>query len=261
MSELPSCTYNNENIVLVDNVYEIILNNPVTTINWTYNDNNGTDGLKYYEFSLYNKFNQCVTATGKVYTNTTNGHGFVCNSLDEKNTYTLIGYCVSQSGYRMEFPNLIIIPKYTTGKIYANLTIELDRYLAENIVKAKVTNIIGQVKDGNSVDFIDNEKLNLKDNDNNVTFKYSLPTNDFLIRIWVNGIKEIDGKVNILKLSNNANYIELYYENGYFYAIKYSCGLTSQYMSNSISNVLNENTYLSLLYCNGRIDIYASNYE
>ena len=65
----------------------------------------------------------------------------------------------------------------------------------------------------------------------------------------------------ITLVTTNADYIELYYENGYFYAIKHSCGLTSQYMSNSISNVLNANTYLSLLYCNGRIDIYASNYE
>ncbi len=257
----PSCTYNNDNISFGNYGYEITLTNPVTTIDWSYNANGSTDILKYYQFSLYNSQNKCVVDTGKVYTDTTNGNGFVCNSLDDESQYTLIGYCVSQSGQRIDFPDLIIKTKYTTGKIYANLTIELDKHLAKNNITAKVTSIIGEAKDENNIVFIDSEKLDLKNNDNNVLFRYDLPTNNFLIRLWINGIKESNEKITILKLSNNDDYIELYYENGYFYAIKHSYGLASQYMSNSISNVLNANTYLSLLYCNGRIDIYASNYE
>ena len=243
------------------NGYEMIINNPVTIICWSYDVYNTGDYLKYYQFSLYNSQNKCIVDTGKLYpTGIFSDDGFVCNSLDDESEYTLIGYCVSQSGRRIDLPDLIIKTKYTTGKIYANLTIELDKHLAENKISEKFTNIIGEAKDENNVTFIDSEKLDLKNNDNNILFRYNLPTNNFLIRLWINGIKESNEKITILKLSNNDDYIELYYENGYFYAIKHSCGLTSRYMSNSISNILNANTYLSLLYYNGRIDIYASNY-
>ena len=256
----PITSYSNDNISFGNNGYEIILTNPVTTIDWNYNINGSTDELKYYELSLYNKFNQCIINTGKVYTNTSNGNGFVCNSLDDKSEYILVGYCVSQSGQRIDLPNLIIKTKYTTGKIYANLTIELDKHLAENNITAKVTNIIGEAKDENNIVFINSEKLDLKNNDNNVLFRYDLPTNNFLVRIWINGIKESNKKITILKLNNNDDYLEVYYDDGYFYATKHSCGLTSRYISNSISGATDGNIYLSILYCNGRIDIYASNY-
>jgi hypothetical protein len=257
-------SYLNNEIQLGNNGYEIMINNPVTTLDWSYNLNKSSDELKYYQFLLYNSQNKCVVDTGKVYTNTTTGNGFVCNSLDDKSTYTLVGYCVSQNGQRLDLPDLIIKTMYTTGRIYANLIIELNKQLAENTVCAEMVNLVGKATNG-EVSYIEGEKIDLKSNDNTVVFTddYGLLKDNFVVRLWINGIAN-KNKVTILQLSNpnGSDYIEIYYEDGYFYAIKYSCGLTFRYISNAVNenDVLNGNIYLSVLYCNGRVDIYATSY-
>lgn len=262
----PLVSYDNDDITLKNNGYEITINNPVTTLDWIYyNVNKSDDELKYYQFSLYNSQNKCVVDTGKVYTDIAKGNGFVCNSLDDDSTYTLVGYCVSQNGLKLDLPDLTIKTAYTTGKIYANLTIELDKHLAQNTVHIEVVNLVGKTTNGKVV-YIDNEMADLKTYDNSVVFtdNYDYLLNNFLIRLWINGIKNKEEKVSILKLSNpkTSDYIELYYRDGYFYAVKHSCGLTSQYISNAVdkNDVLNGNIYISILYCNGRIDIYAISY-
>lgn len=263
-------SYNNENIYFGKKSYEIILNNPVTTLDWLCNTDETGDELKYYQFLLYNTneqdmINKCVVDTGKIYTNTTEGNGFVCNSLDDRSTYILVGYCVLQSGQKLDLPDLTVKTAYTTGKIYANLNIELNKSLAENIVCAEMVNLVGNTTNGEPI-YIADEKIDLKSNDNTVVFidDYGVLNDNFLIRLWINGIVD-KNKVTILKLNNpkSSDYIEIYYEDGYFYAIKYSCGLISRYISNTIenNNVVNGNIYLSILHCNGRIDIYTKTYE
>lgn len=260
----PSASYDNDNIILDSNGYQIIINNPVTTLDWIYNVNESGDELKYYQFSLYNSQNKCVVDTGKVYTDTTNGEGFICNSLDDNSTYTLVGYCVSQNGVKLDLPDLTVKTAYTTGRIYANLSIELNKELAQNTIRAEVVNLVGETTNGDAV-YRDNEKLDLKTNNNSVVFTdtYSLLKNNFLVRLWINGIKS-EEKVSILKLSSSysSDYIEVCYENNYFYAVKHSYGLTSRYVSNAVdeNDVLNGNIYISILYCNGRIDIYTTPY-
>ena len=260
----PSVSYSNDKITLNKNGYEITINNPVTTLDWVYHINDSVDELKYYQFLLYNSQNKCVVDTGKIYTNTTEGNGFVCNSLDDNSTYTLVGYCVSQNGQRLDLPDLLIKTTYTTGRIYTNLTVELNKHCAENTVYAEVINLLGNTTNGKAV-FVDDEKIDLKTNDNAIVFTdtYNLLTDNFVIRLWINGINN-EEKVTILKLTNpyDSDYIELYYNDGYFYATKYSYGLTSRYISNVVNenDVLNGNIYLSMLYCNGRIDIYATSY-
>jgi len=260
----PSVSYGNDKITLNKNGYEITINNPVTTLDWGYHLNDSADELKYYQFLLYNSQNKCVVDTGKIYTNTTEGNGFVCNSLDDNSTYTLVGYCVSQNGQRLDLPDLLIKTTYTTGRIYTNLTVELNKHCAENTVYAEVINLLGNTTNGKAV-FVDDEKIDLKTNDNAIVFTdtYNLLTDNFVIRLWINGINN-EEKVTILKLTNpyGSDYIELYYNDGYFYATKYSYGLTSRYISNVVNenDVLNGNIYLSMLYCNGRIDIYATSY-
>lgn len=262
----PSISYNNSNITLDKNGYEITINNPVTTLDWIYNVNQTVDELKYYQFLLYNSQNQCVVDTGKVYANTSEGNGFVCNSLDDRSIYTLVGYCVSQNGQKLDLPDLLIRTAYTTGRIYANLNIELNKLLAENTIYAEVVNLIGHTTN-EEASYIEGEKIDLKTNDNSVVFKddYGFLKDNFLIRLWINGIKDVEGaeRITVLKLNNpnSSDYIEIYYENGYFYAIKYSCGVLCRYISNPITaDVFNDNIYLSILYCNGRIDIYATPY-
>ena len=266
----PYVEYDNDYIRLGTQGYEITIDNPVTTLDWIYDINDTSDELKYYQFLLYNTdeqgvINKCVVDTGKIYTNTTNGNGFICNSLDDNSKYILVGYCVSQSGQKLDLPDLTIKTAYTTGRIYANLTIELNKQLAENTIYAEMVNLIGNTTNGEPI-YINDEKIDLKLYDNTVIFTddYGLIKNNFLIRLWINGIIDKD-RVTILKLSspNGSDYIEVYYENAYFYAIKYSCGLISRYISNAVSedDVLNGNIYLSILHCNGRIDIYATSYE
>ena len=269
MGKTPSISYDNNSIFLGNNGYEIILNNPVTTLDWIYNMNNGTDTLKYYQFLLYNTneqgmINKCVIDTGKIYTDTTDGNGFICNSLDDNSKYILVGYCVTQNGQRLDLPDLTVKTAYTTGRIYTNLTIELNKHCAENTVCAEVVNLVGSAVNEEAV-FVDGEKVDLKINDNAVVFTdtYNLLTDNFLIRLWINGIKE-GNRVTVLKLTNpnNSDYIEVYYDNGYFYAVKYSYGLICQYISNAVdeNDVLNGNLYLAMLCCNGRIDIYTTSY-
>mgnify|MGYP003319876546 CR=1 FL=1 len=48
-----------------------------------------------------------------------------------------------QDGTRDDFPDLIIKTKYTTGKVYTNLDIKLNKSLAENIVTAELINLVG----------------------------------------------------------------------------------------------------------------------
>lgn len=262
--QIPTISYNNNDILFGQNGYEITINNPVTVLDWVYNKNNSVDELKYYQFSLYNSQSKCVVDTGKVYTDITEGNGFVCNSLDDQSTYTLVGYSVTQNGQRLDLPDLTIKTAYTTGRIYANLTIELNKMLAENTIYAEMVNLVGNTTNGDA-SYIEGEKIDLKSNDNSVVFtdSYNTLKDNFLIRLWINGIVN-EEKVTILKLSNPSSFdnIEVYYEDGYFYAIKYSFGLTSRYISNIIdeNDVLNGNTYLSILHCNGRIDIYATSY-
>lgn len=260
----PTTSYNNHDIIFGNNGYEITINNPVTIMNWAYNINDSNDELKYYHFLLYNSQNKCVVDTGKIYTDTADENGFVCNSLDDKSAYILVGYCVTQNGQKLDLPDLTIKTAYTTGRIYANLTIELNKQLAENTVYAEMVNLIGNTTNGEP-SYIEGEKIDLKSNDNTVVFTddYGLLKDNFLIRLWINGITNKD-KVTILKLSNpnSSDYIEIYYENDYFFAVKYSCGLTSRYISNTVNenDILNGNIYISILYCNGRIDIYATLY-
>jgi hypothetical protein len=258
----PTVSYIDNEVLLANNGYGITLNNPVTTINWAYDAGELGDELKYYHFLLYNIYNKCVVDTGKVYTNIP--IGFVCNSLDDNSTYTLVGYCVSQNGQKVDLPDLTITTKYTTGRIYSNLIVDVDKYSANNKITAEVVNLVGRTTNKDVV-FIDGEKIDLKTNDNAVIFTdiYNLLTDKFLIRLWINGIKN-NKRVTVLKFNNplTLDNIEVYYEDGYFYAIKNVYGLTSRYMSNVVNknDVLNGNIYLSILYYNGRIDIYATSY-
>lgn len=261
---IPTVSYNNENIYFENTGYTITINNPVTILDWNYNINNSADTLKYYQFSLYNSQGKCVVDTGKIYTNTTNNNGFVCNSLDDKSTYTLVGYCVTQNGIKLDLPDLTIKTHYTTGRIYAHLSIKTDKQKAENIVSAEMINLIGQTTNGEA-HYIEGEKIDLKTYDNTIVFTedYNVLKNNFVIRLWINGVIDED-KVTILTLTNanQSDYIEIYYKDGRFYAIKHSCGLTSLYISDVISqtDAIEGNIYLSVLCCNGRIDIYATSY-
>lgn len=264
--------------------YQITIQNPVYNIEWSYKEPTGIkDPLKYYHFCLYNIHNECVVDTGKVYTDTPSA--FVCDSLDNKTKYKLVGYCVSQSGKVIDLPDLDITTAYITGRMYSNLSIELNKDLGENIISTELVNLVGKYESDDNTEtptygkkssagYYDTVELT---GTQNVTFtdNYNLMDDNFIIRLKVSHMprsslwtsrgdeNEINKNVRtlILTLFNNdsSEYIKLYYNNMRFYAEKYSYGITSTYVSNAFT--LQPNgirwIYVSLLYSNGRIDIYA----
>ena len=81
--------------------------------------------------------------------------------LDDKSKYILVGYCVTQNGQRLDLPDLTIKTAYTTGRIYANLTIKLNKLLAENTIYAEMVNLVGSATNGEPI-YIEGEKIDLK---------------------------------------------------------------------------------------------------
>ena len=237
--------YNDENIAT------LTLLQPKCDLSFIYNI--GDDGLKYYQFYLYDENNNLLGATNKIY-----NAGLIVYTVENYNnlkTYNLKLHCLTQSDKVWECL-VIIYTNYEQKSVYTDINFNIDKQSATNRVSVNLSQLTGV---GENYHYIDNEYVAIA-NDGYVEFidKYNSIDEGFVCKLWC---KQLSNNIPILKIAktNSDDYIEIFFVDNAFRAYKHSCNITTMYISNKLDNIDIEtsNVYFAVKNYNGRIDMQA----
>lgn len=265
--QLENYTYSNGNMVEINNtgnigmgeekIYNITIKEPFCKLNFSYTQIEG-DGLKYYQFSLYDKSGKFLGSSEKIFSIADMSYSI--ENYNNLQQYTLVLNCVTQHN-NLQSLTVYINTNYSQDNVYANITFMLDKEKATNNVTINISQLTGR-GEKYSYDSATNGDYVIISDDGYVNFTdtYQVITNNFLCRLWCKNLSE---NIPILKITqaDGKGYVEIFFSKTRFYAYKYSYGLKTSYVSNDleIEEISTEtNIYLSVGYYNGRIEMYTA---
>ena len=249
---------NTENVGMgEEKIYNITIKEPFCKLNFSYTQKEG-DGLKYYQFSLYDKNGKFLGNSEKKFL--TDGISYSIENYNNLQQYALILNCVTQHNNAQSLI-VYINTDYSQDNVYANITFMLDKEKATNNVTINISQLTGS-GEKYSYDSATNNGYVVIPDDGYVNFTdvYQVITKNFLCRLWCKNLSE---NIPILKITqaDGNGYVEIFFSKTRFYAYKYSCGLKTSYVSNDleIEEISTDtNIYLSVGYYNGRIEMYTT---
>lgn len=254
--KLESYQYNDGTTNLVSGAKEITITQTICTLNFSYTHDGG-DRLKYYQFSLYDKDDNLLGTSQKVYSlaNIT----YVVENYNNLNTYKLKLHCVTQSDNQADL-TIVLNIKYDQNNTYADISFATDREKAMNNVVISVSQLTGV---GNGYTYVGGEYVVIAD-DGEVNFldAHSSIVDGFVAKLWCANLSQSVPFLKIAK-SNANDYIEVFFVGNSFVAYKYSCGLKTSYISNLLNvangeDISNKDIYFSIKSNGGRISMYAT---
>lgn len=262
---LESYQYNNDTPIIVtqDTIpfYEIRVTKSFCKLNFSYTQEDG-ESLKYYQFSLYNNEGVLLGMSKKIYGIPNNGIMYAIENYNNLQHYVLKLYCATQDD-RDSTTTIIIHTDYQQEGIYADISFLLDTQNATNNISISVKQLNGEFN-GEAEDccFENDDYITLTGNECvNFIDTYQTISKNFLCRLWCKlpNIKE-NSPILTIKTTNNNGYIEVFFTGKNFVAYKYSCNITTSYISNSLNETVNntQDIYFALGYYNGRIEMYTT---
>lgn len=239
--------------------YELTVTKSFCKLNFAYTQDDG-EQLKYYQFSLYNSDGILLGMSKKIY-DTPIVYGI--ENYNNLQDYILKLYCVTQTG-RNSVTTVNIHIDYAQDNIYADITFLVDTETATNNVSISVTQLNG---DGKNYHFDDSGEYVVIPDNSYVKFvdTYQTISKNFLCRMWCRNLSQ-NAPVFKIETINGDGYIEVCFTGQRFVAYKYSCDLTTSYISNYLIEdengvvgvvAKNQDIYFAIGYYDGRIEMYA----
>jgi hypothetical protein len=258
MVELENCKYQDGTEVAITDT--IVIEKASCKLTYSYSQNEG-DGLKYYQFFLYDKDingnERFLGNSNKFYSQSK--IEYTVENYNNLKDYVLKLYCVTQSGVE-QWCNIHIFINYNQNDIYANIIFELDKQLATNNVHIKVTQLTGSgegytyTESGDSITIPDDGYVEFID-------QYQAISNNFLCKMWCTNLS---GNVPVFTINTTEGigYVEVLFTGTSFIAKKHSCGLTTSYVCyiEDVETNISQDTdiYFAIGYFDGRIEMYAT---
>lgn len=248
--------------------YYITITKAFCKLNFSYSHEDGEE-LKYYQFFLYNKDNDLLGISKKIYGIPESGITYGVENYNNLQAYKLELHCVTQSNNK-GIATVYLNIDYEQDNIYADISFVVDKQFAENNISISLVQLNGE-GENYTYDAENNSEYVIIPDDGYVTFtdSYQVISNNFLCRMWC---KNLSKNVSIMTIntSNNSGRIEVFFDGKNFIAKKHSCGLVSLYTT-CIKNIdedgneaditselpIDTNIYFALGYYNGRIEMYA----
>ena len=253
---LESGVYADKTSADISNIQNITITQSVCTLNFSYIDVNG-DGLKYYRFYLYDEYDNLLGMSNKVYS--LDGIEYTIENYNNLKKYKLKLYCETQSNIGVDY-TIGLYTNYDQQSIYADIAFSIDKQKATNNVSVNIAQLTGT---GQQYTYADKDYVVIA-NDGYVNFvdKYKTINNNFICKLWC---KQLSNNALILEMKklNDNDYIKVYFVDNAFRAYKYSCGVTTFYVSNTLEisegiDIKTADVYFAIREYNGRIDMYTT---
>ena len=186
---------------------------------------------------------------------------YTVENFNNKEEYVLKLCCETQSG-NVQWVDINLIIDYDQENIYTDIQFDFNNQTAINNISINITQLNGtgggytfkpDSKDGEVI-IADNGQITFID-------AYKVIKDNFLCRIWCSNLTP-NTSIFTMRVMNTEDYIDIYFTGTRFYAIKYSNGLKTSYISSELevpANGLEDvQIYLAIGYCNGRIEMHTS---
>lgn len=241
----------------VSNPNTLTIEKSVCTLHYSYVQSEN-DAIKYYQFFLYDIYGRLLGTSKKIYSMNIS---YTVENFNNNEKYVLKLYCETQSGNK-QWVNTNLIINYNQENIYTDIKFDFNNQTAINNISISITQLNGtgggytfkpDSEDGEII-ITDNGQVNFTDS-------YNVIKNNFLCRVWCSNLTP-NSSVFTMRVIDTTEYIDIYFTGTKFYAIKYSNGLKTSYISNELelpqSGLQDVQIYLAIGYYKGRIEMYTS---
>lgn len=245
-----------KNELQIDITNPLIIKKSVCTLHYGYIQEEN-DAIKYYQFFLYDVDGNLLGTSKKIYSINIS---YTVENFNNKEEYVLKLCCETQSG-NVQWVDINLIIDYDQENIYTDIQFDFNNQTAINNISINITQLNGT---GGGYTFkpdsTDGEVI-IADN-GQITFidAYKVIKDNFLCRIWCSNLTP-NTSIFTMRVMNTEDYIDIYFTGTRFYAIKYSNGLKTSYISNELiseSGLENVQIYLAIGCYKGRIEMHTS---